>query len=125
EPLDGRYVVHDPALEGVLELPVRNLHVLDGSEDVGELKAHELDLLALNALEDLRLRFAGVRRSVPGHVPAGDFSQLFARVFRLIGWSGGLTDEMAEGSGCVYRARRHRPCRGSEGSCPVRTARRR
>ncbi len=35
-----------------LELPVGHLDVLDDAEDVGELQAQELDVLALGALED-------------------------------------------------------------------------
>ena len=56
EPLDRRAVEHDPAVERLLELPVGDLDVLDRPENVGELEAHELDLLALRALQDLRLR---------------------------------------------------------------------
>ena len=56
EALDGRAVEHDPAVERLLELPVRHLDVLDDAEDVGELEAEELDLLALDALENARFR---------------------------------------------------------------------
>ena len=41
-----------PAVERLLELPVGHLDVLGRAEDVGELQAHELDLLALDALEN-------------------------------------------------------------------------
>jgi hypothetical protein len=54
EPLDRRAVEHDQAVERVLELPVGHLDVLDRPEDVGELQAQELDLLALGPFEDLR-----------------------------------------------------------------------
>jgi hypothetical protein len=83
EPLDGRPVEHDLAVERLLELAVGNLDVLDGAEDVGELKAHELHLFALGALEDLRLGLTGVRRCVLGHEP-DDFSQLSIADSRLI-----------------------------------------
>ena len=46
-----------------LELAVGDLDVLDRPEDVGELQAHELHLLALGALEDARLPFREVRRA--------------------------------------------------------------
>src|SRR5205823_12383704 len=59
EALDGRSVEHDLAIERFFELAIGDLDVLDGAQDVGELQAHELDLLALGALEDLRLRFTG------------------------------------------------------------------
>ena len=62
EPFDRRAVEHDLAVERLLELPVGDLDVLDRAEDVGELQAHELHLLALGALEDLRLGFS--RRSL-------------------------------------------------------------
>ena len=55
EALDRRAVEHDAAVERLLELPVRHLDVLGRAEDVGELEAHELDLLALDALENPRL----------------------------------------------------------------------
>ena len=52
EALDRRAVEHDLAVQRVLELAVGDLDVLDGPEDVGELQAQELHLLALGALED-------------------------------------------------------------------------
>ena len=55
ESLDRRAVEHDLAVERLFELPIGDLDVLDRSEDVGELQAHELHLLALDALENLRL----------------------------------------------------------------------
>ena len=57
EPFDRRSVEHDVAVERLLELAIGNLDVLDGAEDVGELQAHELHLLALGSLQDLRLGF--------------------------------------------------------------------
>src|SRR5205814_2778847 len=62
ESLDRRAVEHDLAVERVLELAVGNLDVLDRAEDVGELETEELHLLALGALEDLRLGFGRLRR---------------------------------------------------------------
>jgi len=66
EALDRRPVEHDAAVESLLELPVGDLDVLDGSEDVGELQAEELHLFALGALEDLRLGLAAFRPIRPG-----------------------------------------------------------
>ena len=47
EALDRRAVEHDLAVQRVLELAVGDLDVLDRPEDVGELQAEELHLLAL------------------------------------------------------------------------------
>ena len=55
EALDRRAVEHDLAVERVCELAVRDLDVLDDAEDVGELKAQELDPFLLGPLEDLLL----------------------------------------------------------------------
>ena len=60
EAFDRRAVEHDLAVERVGELAVRDLDVLDHAEDVGELKAQELDAFLLGALED-RLLFAPPR----------------------------------------------------------------
>ena len=62
ESLDRGAVEHDFSVERLLELAVGDLDVLDRAEDVGELQAHELDLFALDALEDLRPGFADGRR---------------------------------------------------------------
>ena len=53
EALDRRAVEHDPAVERLAELAVRDLDVLDDAEDVGELQAQELDALPLGAFEDV------------------------------------------------------------------------
>src|SRR4029078_9732771 len=58
EAFDRGAVEHDPAVERLLELAVGDLDVLDRPEDIGELKAHELDLLVFHRLENLRLAFA-------------------------------------------------------------------
>ena len=77
ETLDRRSVEHDLAIERFHELAVRDLDVLDRAEDVGELQAHELDLLALGPLENLRLCFA--RGRCFGH----DFASILANFSRM------------------------------------------
>src|SRR6185503_20529944 len=79
----------DLAVEGVLELAVGNLDVLDRAEDVGELQPEELHLFALGALEDLRFRFPlggfGTVRGRAVRLRHGlDSSQLFAAPLRLM-----------------------------------------
>ena len=54
EPLDRRAVEHDAAVERFGELAIGDLDVLDRAEDVDELQPHELDLLALDPLENPR-----------------------------------------------------------------------
>src|SRR5204862_6925036 len=84
EAFDRRSVEHDLAVERLLELPIGDFDVLDRAENVRELQAHELDLLALGALDDLRLGFPGgpARRGVRfGHAP--NSSQLFGANLRL------------------------------------------
>jgi hypothetical protein len=56
EPLDRGAVEHDSPLERLLELAVWHLDVFQDAEDVGELEAHELDLLALDTLQNPGLR---------------------------------------------------------------------
>src|SRR5262249_40418543 len=60
EAVDRRAVKHDLAIECRFELSVGNLDVLDRSQNVGELQAHELHTLAFDALEYLRFRNPGV-----------------------------------------------------------------
>ena len=55
EAFDRRAVEHDVAVERFGELAVGDLDVLDDAEDVGELKAQELDALLLGPFEDLLL----------------------------------------------------------------------
>ena len=55
EAFDRRAVEHDLAVERVGELAVGDLDVLDDAEDVGELKAQELDAFLLGPLQDLLL----------------------------------------------------------------------
>ncbi len=50
--LDGRAVEHDLAVEGLLELALGDLDVLDDAVDVGELEPHEVDLLFFGSGED-------------------------------------------------------------------------
>ena len=52
EALDGRSVEHDLSIEGVDELAVGDLDVLDRPEDVGELEADELHPLFFRPRED-------------------------------------------------------------------------
>ncbi len=65
EALDRGAVEHDLAVQRLFELPVRDLHVLDRAQDVGELQPQELHLFPLGALENLGLGF--LRRRL-GHV---------------------------------------------------------
>src|SRR5690606_2884139 len=66
EPLNRRAVEDNLAVERFLELPVRDLDVLDRAEDVRELEAEELHLLALGELEDAGLRHRPLLRRGPG-----------------------------------------------------------
>src|SRR5439155_3252395 len=78
---DRRAVEHDFAVERLFELAIGYLDILDCAEDVGELEAHELDLLALRPLENLRLRlFRSAGRRLD-HGP--NSSQLFGAHLRL------------------------------------------
>src|SRR5439155_9159904 len=53
ESLDRRAVELDLAVERLLELRLRDLDVLDHTEDVGELQPQESDVLRVTDLEDL------------------------------------------------------------------------
>ena len=55
EAFDRRSVEHDPPVEGLFELAIRHLDVLDDPQDVGELEAHELDLFPRDSLENAGL----------------------------------------------------------------------